>query len=111
MVLERPLNWTAWALEGADAARLLKPLALSPSRSTAASSRYEGQPQHESIAVWRDTRSLTEDLRRSPRAMAMAPWVSPLQLQANGQQDFAEAALNRLAWLQAEKEVRGLGCN
>lgn len=109
MVLERPLSWTAWALDGADAARLLKPQLVALSPSTAASSpRYEGHPQGTSIAVWHDTRSLTEDLRR-PRAEALPPWVGPLQLEARPQQAFAEAAMNRLAWLQAEKEALGKG--
>lgn len=208
MVAERPgLTWKAWALEGADAGRLLngrdrlstgysgyklqtdaqvthqpRPaqtempshanqrkshgenhrggpwrelIAVSPSnetkRSTAASSgpqspRYEGEPHHDGIAVWRDTQSLAESLgvpsapspRRSfkgrspatsplrqgpPSAsllsdrvqaweMTMPPWMSTLGLSNASQashpspsHNFAEAALGRLAWLQAEKEA------
>eukprot|EP00435_Cladocopium_sp_Y103_P041769 s2162_g11.t1 len=207
MVAERPgLTWKAWALEGADAGRLLngrerlstgyngyklqtdaqvthqpRPraqtemphahanqrkshgdgkgvgpwrelIAVSPSnetkRSTAASSgpqspRYEGEPHHDGIAVWRDTQSLAESLaaepsprrsfkgrspvtsplrQRPPSAsllsdrvqaseMMMPPWMSTLGLSNASQvshpspsHNFAEAALGRLAWLQAEKE-------
>lgn len=206
MVAERPgLTWKAWALEGADAGRLLngrdrlstgyngyklqteaqvthqpRPraqtempshahanqrkshgdgkgpwrelIAVSPSnetkRSTAASSgpqspRYEGEPHHDGIAVWRDTQSLAESLcaepsprrsfkgrspvtsplRQSPPSASllsdrvqasemMPPWMSTLGLSNASQvshpspsHNFAEAALGRLAWLQAEKEA------
>ena len=122
MVAERPgLTWRTWALEGADAGRLLERdrlstgsgykvqnsvthqarprsqtemlnrrksdgkvgiwnrpvelIAVSPSnetkRSTAASSgpqspRYEGEPNHDGIAVWRETQSLAESLCAEP---------------------------------------------
>lgn len=137
MVAERPgLTWKTWALEGADAGRLLgrdrlntgtgysgyklqndepvaqprqselsdqrksrgeiaweRMAAVSPSnetkRSTAASSgpqspRYEGEPHHHGIAVWRDTQSLAEslgaDLPASPlRRVRRSPVTSPLR--------------------------------
>ncbi|CAK8996978.1 unnamed protein product [Durusdinium trenchii] len=132
-------------------------------RSTSASSRpqsprYEGEPHHDGIAVWRETQSLREDLGLSeernpsvrsvlrslkgpPSSLAsprrqipgsasiyseriaasdslampvMPPWMSTFGL-SNSQvsasvaspahNTFAEAALGRLAWLQAEKEA------
>ena len=148
MVAERPgLTWKAWALEGADAGRLLngrdrlstgysgyklqtdaqvthqpRPraqtempshahhahprkshgdgkvgpwrelIAVSPSnetkRSTAASSRpqsprYEGEPRHDGIAVWRDTQSLAESLSAEPSPRrsfkGRSPVTSPLR--------------------------------
>ena len=178
MVAERPgLTWKAWALEGADAGRLLngrdrlstgyngyklqteaqvthqpRPraqtempshahanqrkshgdgkgpwrelIAVSPSnetkRSTAASSgpqspRYEGEPHHDGIAVWRDTQSLAESLcaEPSPRRSfkGRSPVTSPLRQRPPsasllsdrpGLCNFMASDRGRLYWMEVE---------